>query len=438
MKRILSLTFILFFIGLPTCFCDVNRLITDAINGDAKAQFELGEHYEKKKYTSLMFQWYEKASEQGNILAQERLAQKYFNNGYVDKAFNLAKKLSELDNKIGKSILAYYYCWGGYEVPVDKNLSLKLINESMDIPLSKAVLANFYLNGFWNVKKDSYKALKLAKESFDEGCMEGGCIYNRICTYSNFDNNIKDKIYEKYKESDYIDAVLNYNWNIAFHGEKNIKLAYNNIESYKGNSSGYLYYFLTLLEIKNNNKNKVDEYLNKSASLWHDESIFSLINDYIKKAGYRKKDYSKVKELVSLALKTKQPNLIAKLYYLFNEANEYKKIPNEALPDNVDWNKVVKEGADNGHPVLMIIHAYNIGKDDKEYNKYMKQAYIMGAKRFIPDCINYCEDKNKWRKINTALEEEIYRHTKETNENENIVSENYPFLNEFEFIDKNN
>ena len=163
MKRILPLTFILFFIGLPTCFCDVNRLIIDAINGDAKAQFELGEHYEKKNYTSLMFQWYEKASEQGNILAQERLAQKYFNNGYVDKAFNLAKKLSELDNKIGKSILAYYYCWGGYEVPVDKNLSLKLINESMDIPLSKAVLANFYLNGFWNVKKIHTKLLNLLK-----------------------------------------------------------------------------------------------------------------------------------------------------------------------------------------------------------------------------------------------------------------------------------
>ena len=205
MKKIFALFSAFLFSGLSCAFGDVNSLITDAINGDDKAQLELAKYYEQKKYDALTFHWYEKAAEKGNVNANEFLVNKYFNRGDVDKAFKLAKKLAEKGNKIGKSVLSYYYCWGAFEVPVDKHLALKYANESSDVPLSKAVLANYYENGFWGINKDVTKALSLAEESFDEGCDEGGCIHNRICGLENLKqtNSKYNEIKIKSKDSDY-------------------------------------------------------------------------------------------------------------------------------------------------------------------------------------------------------------------------------------------
>ena len=210
MKKIAALILTLSFNYQISCYGSVNALITNAIKGDADSQFELAKYYEKKDYKALMFQWYEKAAENGNIQAQELLANKYFNKGDVDKAFSLSQKLSDNGSEVGKSILAYYYCWGAYEVPVDKNLAWKLANESSNNSLSKAVLANFYSNGFWGVKKDLDKAIKLAEESFDEGCLEGGCIYNRIIdTFGRKNKSKYDQICEMLKNGDYIDGIIN-------------------------------------------------------------------------------------------------------------------------------------------------------------------------------------------------------------------------------------
>ena len=408
MKKIAAFVFALSFNIQSSCYANVNTLITDALNGDSNSQLELAKYYEQKDYKALMFQWYEKAAEQGNIQAQEILAYKFFNSGEVDKAFSLAKKLSENGNEVGKSILAYYYCWGAYNIPVDKNLALKLANETSNNSLSKAVLANYYLNGFWGVKKDVDKALKLANESFDEGCLEGGCIHNRIVELADIKNDTRyEEINEKLSQGDYIDGILNTSWEIAFSKKRNSSLAVKNIEPFLNSKSGYPYYLLAKIEEKIN-RDRANEYINKSAELWFELSIFDSFKVNLSRARYKGNDFQKIKELVELAIKTKQTNLIGKLYFLLVEADSKYRISKEAMPENIDWGKIVKECADNGHPVFMLIHAYNLGKDNKEYSKYINQAAEMGAIRVIPDCTRYCEDKKKWYELGAELKHPKY------------------------------
>ena len=132
MKKLILWLFAFSSFSTSTCFADVNSLIKNSINGDSQAQLELAKYYEQKKYDALMFHWYEKASENGNIQAQELLANKYFNSGDTEKAILLAKKLSDIGKDVGKSILAYYYCWGAYNVPINKNLALKLAKNAQN------------------------------------------------------------------------------------------------------------------------------------------------------------------------------------------------------------------------------------------------------------------------------------------------------------------
>ncbi len=404
MKKIAALILTLSFNYQISCYGSVNALITNAIKGDADSQFELAKYYEKKDYKALMFQWYEKAAENGNIQAQELLANKYFNKGDVDKAFSLSQKLSDNGSEVGKSILAYYYCWGAYEVPVDKNLAWKLANESSNNSLSKAVLANFYSNGFWGVKKDLDKAIKLAEESFDEGCLEGGCIYNRIIdTFGRKNKSKYDQICEMLKNGDYIDGIIN-TYLIRSIREKNLSKTKKIIEPYLDSKSGYLYYFLGRIEGENS-REKAIEYYKKAADFGEENSIFELFKIYLNKTRYNPNVFNKVKEMVSLAIKTKQTNLIAKLYYLLKEADIRYRVSEKALPDDIDWEKIIKECADNGHPVFMLIHAYNIGKDNNDYTKYINQAKEMGVVRLIPNCLKYCEDKKKWLELGVELED---------------------------------
>ena len=109
--------------------------------------------------------------------------------------------------------------------------------------------------------------------------------------------------------------------------------------------------------------------------------------------------------MVSLAIKTKQTNLIAKLYYLLIEADSRHKVTDKALPEGIDWKPIIKECADNGHPIVMLIHAYNLGKANKDYKKYITQADEMGVARLIPNCIRYCKNKKKWLALDAELKE---------------------------------
>ncbi len=389
-------------ISTSSCFCNVNSLIKESINGNSQAQLELAKHYEQKKYNRLMFHWYEKAAKNGNEQAEEILANIYFNRGDVDKAFKLAQKLSENNNKTGKSILAYYYCWGAFEIPVDKHLALKYAEESREIPLSKAVLSNYYLNGFWEINKDVNTALKLAAESFDEGCDEGGCIYNRICVLERLKNNPKYmQINNKLRNSEYIDGVIN---SIFVFGEVNqANIALKKIEPYIDNKSSSFYYLLAVIEKQLGNTTKSSDYYLKAAELWNSRALFDLFKACFNKRNIEEKDKLKAKNYAKLSLKSKQPTLIAKLYFLINEMNSYYNIPKEVLPDNINWETIIKEGADNGHPMLMALHAYNIGKNNSEYSKYMNQARKMGAIRGIKNCLSQCKDFKKWLEIGVEL-----------------------------------
>ena len=406
MRKIFALFSAFLFSGLSCAFGDVNSLITDAINGDDKAQFELAKYYEQKKYDALMIHWYEKAAKHGNVNANEFLVNKYFNRGDVDKAFKLAKKLAEKGNKIGKSVLSYYYCWGAFEVPVDKHLALKYANESSDVPLSKAVLANYYANGFWGINKDVTKALSLAEESFDEGCAEGGCIHNRICGLENLrqTNSKYNEINIKLKDSDYVDAIIN-TYLFIPSLDNNVNEAFIKLEPFMNNKSASLYYTLSVLEQKRGNNKKSNDYYFKAAEFWDSDIIFDLYRADFNKRNVTENDILEAKKLAELGLKTKEPKFLAKLYFLFNEIDTYVKVSEKALPDNIDWNKLIKEGADNGHPVLMALHAYNIGKENSEYEKYINQSIKMGASRVVDTCLNSCKDYKKWLEIGVELKD---------------------------------
>ena len=404
MKKIAAFALALFFSFQFSCYGNVNSLISNAIKGDADSQLELAKYYEKKDYKALMLHWYEKAAENGNINAQELLANKYFNSGDADKAFSLAQKLTKNGSEVGKSIMAYYYCWGAYEVPINKSLAWKLANESSNNSLSKAVLANFYSTGFWGIKKDLNKAIKLAEESFDNGCLEGGCIYNRIVELSGRKNNSRYNQMEKeLEQSDYIDGIISTSFITALR-DKNFNRAKKNIEPFLDSKSGYLYYFLGRIESETS-REKAFNYYKKAAEYWEENSIFELFKVYLSKARYNSDDYKKAKDMVSLAIKTKQTNLIAKLYYLLIEADSRHKVTDKALPEGIDWKPIIKECADNGHPIFMLIHAYNLGKTNKDYKKYITQADEMGVARLIPNCIRYCENKKKWLDLDAELKE---------------------------------
>ena len=137
-----------------------------------------------------------------------------------------------------------------------------------------------------------------------------------------------------------------------------------------------------------------------AAQLWNDESILEEFCSYVSS-----KNYENAKKMASLAFKTKNPNLIAQLYFLFNEAKDRKRVSEKALPENTDWAKLIKSGADNGHPVLMLLHAMNIGKDDKDYQKYFNQAKKMGVSRTLASCYVNCKDLKKWLEIGVELED---------------------------------
>ena len=401
MKKITALLIAFSLLALPKIFCDTNALLEKAIKGDSNAQLELGKYYEKKGYKALMTHWYERAAEHNDVIAQEYFAQKFFNNGDIEKAVNLAQKLADQGNEVGKSILSYYYCWGVYGVPINKSLSLKLAQESSNVPLSKAVLANFYFNGFWGIKKDYDKAVKLAEDSLNEGCAEGGCIRLRIANLSHkIDKNHNLEIEKIMENSDYVDSILN----TAISKVSSSSYDYNSvrkmIEPYLGKNYATPYYMMAILEQKCHNMPKAKEYINKAAQLWNDDSIFEEFCNFISL-----KDFENAKKMAFLAFKTQNPKLIAQLYFLFNEAKDKKRVSNKALPVNTDWAKLIKIGADNGHPVLMLLHAKNIGKDDKDYQKYLNQAKEMGVSRVLVDCYDNCKDLKKWLEIGAELQD---------------------------------
>ncbi|MBQ2591709.1 MAG: hypothetical protein II567_00330, partial [Candidatus Riflebacteria bacterium] len=229
------------------------------------------------------------------------------------------------------------------------------------------------------------------------------CIYNRIIdTFGKKNNSRFEEIEERLKHGDYIDGIINTSFRTAFY-DKKISLAKKNIEPYLDSKSGYLYYFLGRIE-EDNSREKAIEYYKKAADFGEENSIFELFKIYLNKTRYNPNVFNKVKEMVSLAIKTKQTNLIAKLYYLLREADIRYRVSEKALPDDIDWEKIIKECADNGHPVFMLIHAYNLGKDNKDYDKYINQAYEMGVARIIPNCLKYCEDKKKWRELSVELD----------------------------------
>ena len=234
--------------------------------------------------------------------------------------------------------------------------------------------------------------------------MEGGCIYNRIIdTFGKKNNSRFEQIEERLKQGDYIDGIINTSFRTVFY-DKNISLAKKNIEPYLDSKSGYLYYFLGRIE-EENSREKAFECYKKAAVFGEENSIFELFKIFLNKARYNSNDFNKAKEMVSLAIKTKQTNLIAKLYYLLREADIRYRVSEKALPDDIDWKKIIKECADNGHPIFMLIHAYNLGKDNIDYKKYINQADEMGVVRLIPNCLKYCEDKKKWLELGVELED---------------------------------
>lgn len=68
----------------------ITALVTRADNGDTDAQFELGQHYEKKGSIKQANQWYQKASERGHMDAKFRLGVLY-----LQKAIKLFQDAAE-------------------------------------------------------------------------------------------------------------------------------------------------------------------------------------------------------------------------------------------------------------------------------------------------------------------------------------------------------
>ena len=86
--------------------------IKAAEQGNADAQYMLGQIYAKRKNLEKSFYWYKMASEQSHSLAQEKLAFFYIDGSVVEKSLDEAKKWlqksAELGNESAKSSLELF------------------------------------------------------------------------------------------------------------------------------------------------------------------------------------------------------------------------------------------------------------------------------------------------------------------------------------------
>jgi len=108
-----------------------NEAMADAEEGDAKAQYKIGEMYEKGRGTpkdlKQAFKWYQKASEQYYMKAQYRLGYMYYSGAGVSinkaKAFTFLRKPAAHGNVRAQFYLGHLYSTGqGVEKDTQKAL----------------------------------------------------------------------------------------------------------------------------------------------------------------------------------------------------------------------------------------------------------------------------------------------------------------------------
>lgn len=110
----------------------IDKVISQAEQGDAQAQYELASRYEKgngvKKNIDLALKWYQKAAENRHAGAQVDLGWFYQNGQFVEKnvkqAIDLYTKAANQGNSQAQLNLAVLYD-EGIEVPEDNELAVK-------------------------------------------------------------------------------------------------------------------------------------------------------------------------------------------------------------------------------------------------------------------------------------------------------------------------
>lgn len=94
MKKIIAIFFILF--SFSAYSNDIDELIKQANNGDAEAQYNLGDIYYYGKSTNTDYEkaiyYYKLSAEQGNLYAQHNLGTMYYFGTGVPKNLSIAKE----------------------------------------------------------------------------------------------------------------------------------------------------------------------------------------------------------------------------------------------------------------------------------------------------------------------------------------------------------
>jgi TPR repeat protein len=173
------------------------ELVKKAEAGDPKAQFDLGEYYERKYYAAPSLshwnpiwylypkgyraeremgeslKWYKKAAQQGYAPAQSYLSIRYYFGIRVPKdymeAVKLCAKAAEQGNRNGENMLGLCYA-NGNGVTQDYKEAVKWYKKAAQQGLAPAQfnLGRFYANGE-GVTKDMKEAVKWWTKAAEQG-----------------------------------------------------------------------------------------------------------------------------------------------------------------------------------------------------------------------------------------------------------------------------
>ena len=164
-------------VSLETENSEINNSDSVAQTKDDIDYLRLGkEAYYKKDYI-IAFQYYEKASEQGDSDAQNYLGWMYLN-GYgvtkdYEKAVEWFRKSAEQGNADGQNNLGFMY-YKGYVVTKDYEKAVEWFRKSADQgnAFGQSNLGWMYRNGY-GVEQDYGKAVELYRKSANQGNADG-------------------------------------------------------------------------------------------------------------------------------------------------------------------------------------------------------------------------------------------------------------------------
>lgn len=159
--------------GSSLCLAESTMdIMSKARRGNAEAQYKiaalyasgkLGDKSEESKQE--MFEWLEKAAEQGHAKAQEILYKKYFEQEKFANAAKWAQEAMKRNDKVAISIMAYLNYFGCSTVPIDRRKAFELSDKTMEQPLSQVIQGRFYLTGCDKFEIDIMQAMACAENA---------------------------------------------------------------------------------------------------------------------------------------------------------------------------------------------------------------------------------------------------------------------------------